>query len=196
MLKESLKNHNIILASGSPRRQHFFKELDIDFKIDVREVEEIFPLSLQREEITNYLAILKASAFTNMQPKDIIITSDTIVWHNKKAINKPADAADAKRMLKGLSGTVHEVFTSVCFTMAASQTTVFDVTKVYFNKLTDAEIDYYIKTCKPFDKAGGYGIQDWLGYIGVEKIEGCFFNVMGLPTRLVYKTLMQLVTQD
>ncbi|MFT7071585.1 MAG: septum formation protein [Patiriisocius sp.] len=196
MLRESLKNHNIILASGSPRRQHFFKELDIDFKIDVREVEEIFPPSLQREEITNYLAILKASAFTNMQPKDIIITSDTIVWHNKKAINKPADAAEAKRMLKGLSGTVHEVFTSVCFTMATSQKTVFDVTQVYFNKLTDAEIDYYIKTCKPFDKAGSYGIQDWLGYIGVEKIEGCFFNVMGLPTRLVYKTLMQLVTQD
>jgi len=194
MLKQVLSNKNIILASGSPRRHRFFKELDIDFKIDVREVEEIFPPNLKREEITNYLAQLKAAAFTNLQAQDIVITSDTIVWHKDKAINKPKDFEDAKQMLQRLSNSSHEVCTSVCFTTATSQKTVFDITKVYFNKLSNAEIEYYLNTCKPFDKAGSYGIQDWMGYMGVEKIEGCFFNVMGLPTRLVYKTLLDLAS--
>ena len=192
MLREKLKDYNIILASGSPRRQNFFKELDIDFKIEVREVEEVFPPSLQKAEITNYLAELKASAFQNLKEKDILITSDTIVWKDGKAIGKPKDRSDAINMLRNLSDGMHEVFTSVCFSSAKFQITEYDSTQVWFKELTLEEIEYYLDTCKPYDKAGSYGIQDWLGYIGIERLEGCFFNVMGLPTRLVYKTLMEI----
>ena len=181
MLREQLKNYNIILASGSPRRQNFFKELDIDFTIDVREVEEVFSPTLKRAEITDFLAELKASVFSNLNENDI---------------GKPKDAADAKQMLLGLSGDKHQVYTSVTFTSKNFQKTVHDKTDVYFGDITPEQVDYYIKTCKPFDKAGSYGIQDWLGYVGIEKIDGCFFNVMGLPTRLVYKTLMTLAAQD
>lgn len=195
MLKEKLKKYNIILASGSPRRQHFFKELEVDFSIEVREVEELYPPHLKASEITDYLAQLKASAFKNISENDLIITSDTIVWIDEQAINKPNDFDDAVLMLQNLSGAMHQVFTSVCFTSKDFQITVNDCTKVWFKELTLEEITYYLNTCKPFDKAGSYGIQDWLGYTGVEKIEGCFFNVMGLPTRLVYKTLMEIANR-
>lgn len=192
MLREKLKNYNIILASGSPRRQAFFKELNIDFKIQVQPVEENFPENLSKAEITDYLAKLKASAFKNLSDSDILITSDTIVWKDEKALNKPENASDAKRMLQSLSGQMHEVITSVCFTSKNFQLTVNDTTKVWFRPLSEAEIEYYITNYKPFDKAGSYGIQEWIGYIGIEKIEGCYFNVMGLPTRLVYKTLTEI----
>ncbi|MBT0608896.1 Maf-like protein [Aequorivita echinoideorum] len=192
MLREKLKDYNIILASGSPRRQAFFKELDIDFAINVKEVNEVFSEQLKRTQITDYLSQLKASAFSNLNENDILITSDTIVWHNQKALGKPKNAEEAKEMLQNLSGQMHEVITSVCFTSKNFQKTVHDVTQVWFKKLTDAEIDYYINNYKPFDKAGSYGIQEWIGYIGIEKIEGCYFNVMGLPTRLVYKTLTEI----
>lgn len=196
MLKEKLNDYNLILASGSPRRQDFFTKLDLDFTIDVREVEEVFDTSLKAAEITDYLSQLKASAFVNdISEKDIIVTSDTIVWKDGKAIGKPKDEEDAKRMIKDLSNNMHEVFTSVTFTTAKGQTTVNDRTKVWFKKLTDAEINFYVDTYKPFDKAGSYGIQDWIGYIGIEKIEGCFFNVMGLPTRKVYTVLLAIVNK-
>ncbi len=192
MLRAKLKDYNIILASGSPRRQNFFKLLDVDFMINVREVEEIYPKSLQQSEITDYLAQLKASVFTDIEEKDIVVTSDTIVWKDGIAIGKPKDKEDAKRMLFELSGSAHEVFTSVCFTGKDFQKTVNDRTQVWFKTLTEEEIDYYLESYQPYDKAGSYGIQDWLGYIAIDKIEGCFFNVMGLPTRLVYKTLMEI----
>ncbi len=192
MLREKLKNYNIILASGSPRRQAFFKELNIEFKIQVQPVEENFPENLSKAEITDYLAKLKASAFKNLSDSDILITSDTIVWKDEKALNKPENASDAKRMLQSLSGQMHEVITSVCFTSKNFQRTVNDTTKVWFRPLSEAEIEFYITNYKPFDKAGSYGIQEWIGYIGIEKIEGCYFNVMGLPTRLVYKTLTEI----
>ena len=195
MLNEKLKNYHIILASGSPRRQHFFKELDVEFTIDVRAVEEIYPPHLKASEITDYLAQLKASAFLDISENDLLITSDTIVWKDNMAINKPTDFDDAVAMLQNLSDSMHEVYTSVCFTSKAFQITVNDCTKVWFKKLSLEEIRYYLNTCKPFDKAGSYGIQDWLGYTGVEKIEGCFFNVMGLPTRLVYKTLIEIANR-
>ncbi len=195
MLKEKLKNYQIILASGSPRRHHFFKELDVDFTIDVREVEEVYPPHLKASEITDYLAQLKASVFKDISENEILITSDTIVWKDNQAIGKPKDFDDAVLMLQNLSGNMHEVYTSVCFTSKDFQITVNDCTKVWFNELTLEEIIYYLNTCKPFDKAGSYGIQDWLGYMGVEKLEGCFFNVMGLPTRLVYKTLMAIANR-
>ena len=192
MLSEKLKNYNIILASGSPRRHHFFKEMGIDFTIEIKEIEETYPDHLKGVEITDYLSKLKAAAFTNISEKEILITSDTIVWQNEKAIEKPKDFEDAFNMLQSFSGRMHEVFTSVSFTGKNFQKTINDTTKVWFNPLKDEEITYYLKTYKPFDKAGGYGIQEWIGYIGIHKIEGSYFNVMGLPTHLVYKTLMDI----
>lgn len=192
MLKEKLKNYNIILASGSPRRQAFFKDLDVDYSIQVKEVDEKYNSGLNREEITDFLSQLKASVFKSLETNEILITSDTIVWKENSALGKPKDSREAKEMLNSLSGKFHEVITSVCFTSKEFQITVNDTTKVWFKTLTEEEIDYYIKTYKPFDKAGSYGIQEWIGYIGIEKIEGCYFNVMGLPTRLVYKTLTEI----
>jgi septum formation protein len=192
MLKEKLKNYNLILASGSPRRHYFFKELDLDFTIDVRSVDEVYDSNLIEAEITDYLSRLKASVFTNLGENDILVTSDTIVWKDGKPIEKARDETAAKAMLQELSGEMHEVYTSVCFTGKDFQKVVNDRTKVWFKKLTEAEIDFYIKTYQPFDKAGSYGVQEWLGYIGIEKLEGCYFNVMGMPTRLVYKTLMAI----
>lgn len=192
MLRESLKDYNLILASGSPRRQDFFKRLDLDFSIDVREVEEVFDPALQKEQITDYLARLKASVFTDLGDADILVTSDTIVWMNGRAIGKPKDRSHAIGMLQELSGKMHEVYTSVCFTTNSTQKVVNDCTKVWFRALSLKEIEYYVDTYKPFDKAGSYGIQDWLGYVAIDKIEGSFFNVMGLPTRLVYKQLLSL----
>jgi septum formation protein len=192
MLKEALKDYNVILASGSPRRQAFFKELDLDYSIDVREVEETYPKSLKASDITDYLSQLKASAFTDISANDLIITSDTIVWKDGKAIEKPTDSNDARRMLRALSGQMHQVITSVCFTRKDFQKTIHDTTKVWFKELSDEEIEYYLKTYKPYDKAGSYGVQEWIGYIAIERLEGSYFNVMGLPTHLVYKTLMEL----
>ncbi|WP_339697050.1 Maf family nucleotide pyrophosphatase [uncultured Marixanthomonas sp.] len=195
MLKQKLSNHNIILASGSPRRQNFFKELGIPFTIDVRKIIETYPKELKGTEITDYLSELKASVFSELSETDILITSDTIVWKEGKAMEKPRDAAHAKEMLANLSGKFHEVITSVCFTGVAFQKTVNETTQVWFSDLSEEEINHYVDTYQPFDKAGAYGIQEWIGYIGIDKIEGSFFNVMGLPTRLVYKTLLELTTK-
>ena len=195
MLKQKLKNFNIILASGSPRRQNFFQELGIPFTVDVRKVIETYPKELKTTEITDYLAQLKASEFKELSDTDILITSDTIVWKDGKAMEKPRNAIHAKEMLADLSGKFHEVITSVCFTGANFQKTVNETTKVWFSELTEEEINYYVDTYQPFDKAGAYGIQEWIGYIGIDKIEGSFFNVVGLPTRLVYKTLLQLTSK-
>ena len=194
MLNEKLKNYTIILASGSPRRQQFFKELGIYVDIRLKPVKEEYPQRLSHFEISDYLAQLKALPLQNeLKDNDILITSDTIVWHNNKALGKPKDSAEAFQMIKSLSNATHEVITSVCFTSKTFQKTVNSTTKVTFKAFTDDEINYYINTCKPFDKAGAYGIQEWIGQIGVTKIEGSYFNVMGLPTHLVYKTLNDMV---
>ncbi|MBC3759614.1 septum formation protein Maf [Hyunsoonleella sp. SJ7] len=194
MLNKTLKNHNIILASKSPRRQAFFKDLGLNFEIRLKPVKEEYPPRLTHFEISNYLAQLKALPFKDeLQPKDILITSDTIVWHNDTALGKPADEADAISILKSLSNATHEVITSVCFTTTDYEKTLHNITKVTFKALSDAEINYYVNTFKPFDKAGAYGIQDWIGQIAVTKIEGSYFNVMGLPVHLVYKTLNDIV---
>lgn len=193
MLNEKLKNHNIILASGSPRRQQFFKELGLDFEVRLKPVKEDYPSRLKHFEISDYLAQLKALPFKEeLNDNDILITSDTIVWHNGKALGKPKDHSEAFAMIESLSNTTHEVITSVCFTTTKFQKTLNDITKVSFKNLTNEEINYYIETCKPFDKAGAYGIQEWIGQIGVTKLEGSYFNVMGLPTHLVYKVLNNL----
>lgn len=193
MLREKLKDYKIILASGSPRRQAFFKELDLDYKIQVKKIDENHPPDLKRSEITDFISQTKASAFSSIKENEILITSDTIVWVEEEAIGKPKNSNEAKQMLQKLSGKMHEVITSVCFTSNQFQKTVNDTTKVWFKTLSEDEIDYYIKTYRPFDKAGSYGIQEWIGHIGIEKIEGCYFNVMGLPVRLVYKTLSDIV---
>lgn len=193
MLKEKLKNHNIILASGSPRRQQFFKDLGLDFEIRLKPVKEEYPNRLTHFEISDYLAQLKAIPFKDeLLKNDILITSDTIVWHNNTALGKPTDETDAFNILKSLSNNTHEVITSVCFTTKTLEKTLYSITKVSFKAFTDEEILYYIKTAKPFDKAGAYGIQEWIGQIGVTKLEGSYFNVMGLPTHLVYQTLNSL----
>lgn len=195
MLNEKLKNHHIILASGSPRRQAFFKSLGLDFEIRLKPIAEDYPERLTHFEISDYLAQLKALPYKKeLKANDILITSDTIVWHNNQALGKPKDETDAFNILKSLSNSTHEVITSVCFTTQNFEKTLNAITKVTFKNLTDEEILYYIKTCKPFDKAGAYGIQEWIGLIGVTKIEGSYFNVMGLPTHLVYKVLNDLAS--
>uniref|UniRef100_UPI004049AA89 Maf-like protein n=2 Tax=Gelidibacter sp. TaxID=2018083 RepID=UPI004049AA89 len=189
-----IKNHHIILASGSPRRQQFFKDLGLDFEVRIKPVVEEYPQRLRHFEISDYLAQLKTFPFLNdLKDNDILITSDTIVWHQQKALGKPRNAQEAFEMLSSLSNATHEVITSVCFKTNTFEKTVNDVTKVTFKKLSDTEINYYIDTFKPFDKAGAYGIQEWIGQIAVTKIEGSYFNVMGLPTHLVYQTLMDIV---
>lgn len=192
MLSKRLQHKNIILASGSPRRQLFFKELDLDFTIQLKPIDEVFPEHYKGTEITDYLAQLKATAFTHLQENDILITSDTIVWHQDKALNKPENRDQAFEMILSLSGNTHEVMTSVCFTTLNQQITINDTTKVTFKTLTEEEINHYIDNYQPYDKAGGYGIQEWFGYIAVTRLEGSYFNVMGLPTHKVYETLIQL----
>lgn len=195
MFKNELKNFNIILASGSPRRQQFFKELGIDFEFRLKPVDEKFPNRLRHFEISDYLAQLKSLPFKNeLQPNDILITSDTVVWHNNEALGKPNTEEQAFEMIKSLSNSTHEVITSVCFTTPKFQKTVNATTRVTFRDLTDSEIRHYISLCKPFDKAGSYGIQEWIGQIGITKIEGSYFNVVGLPTHLVYETLNNLIS--
>ncbi len=194
MLREKLRHFKIILGSASPRRQEFFKALGLDFEIRLKPVDEIYPQNLRAAEIPVYLAELKARALKNtLQETDILITSDTIVWHKNKLLAKPINPQEAIAMLQKLSAHWHEVITAVCFTTTKEQRTVYNVTHVKFKQLTSSEIEYYIGDSKPFDKAGGYGIQEWIGLIGIEKIRGSYYNVMGLPTHLVYKTLMDMV---
>ena len=189
----NLQKYQLILASGSPRRQQFFKDLELDFEIRLKEIEEIYPPELQAEEIPNYLAKLKASAFEGeLKDNEILITSDTIVWHNNKALGKPKDAADAFAILQSLSNSTHQVITSVCFKTKTNTHVLTETTSVTFNPLTDESIKYYIQKYKPFDKAGSYGIQEWIGFIGVSKIEGSYANVMGMPVDKVYAYLTNL----
>ena len=192
MLKEKLNKINIILASGSPRRQQFFKEMDLHYTIRLKEIEEIYPEYLKGAEITNFLAELKANAFENeLGENDVLVTSDTIVWLHGKALGKPKDYDDAFKMLQQLANQTHEVITSVCL-KSIDKTEVFHcVTKVTFADLSDEAIRYYLDNYQPFDKAGSYGIQDWIGLIGISNIEGSYTNVVGLPTEMLFQKLMQ-----
>jgi septum formation protein len=193
MLKSKLQHIKIILASGSPRRQQFFKDLDLDFEIRIKEVDEVFPDTLRGEEITNYLAQLKANAFEGLlNDNELLVTSDTIVWHNDKALGKPKDYDDAFQILKSLSNSTHEVITSVCFKTKATIAILSETTKVTFGDLNDEAIAYYLEKYQPYDKAGAYGIQEWIGFVGVAKIEGSYTNVMGLPTDKVFEYLSKL----
>lgn len=194
MLKEKLKDYHVILASGSPRRQQFFKELGLNFEVRLKPVEEVYSENLRGKEISDYLAKLKASVFKDdLLPNEILITSDTVVWHQGESLAKAKTKVEAISMLNKLSGDWHEVITSVCFTTTSEQIVENRTTKVKFSNLTDAEILYYVEHYKPYDKAGAYGIQEWIGLIAIEEIKGSYTNVVGLPTQLVYKTLMTMV---
>ncbi len=193
MLSKKFKNNHIILASASPRRQELFKELGLKFTLKVKPIEENYTSILKEEEITNYLAELKAKAFEGeLKENDIIITSDTIVWHNNKALEKPKNKEHAVEMLQELSGTKHKVITSICIKTLTNQNVFFDTTIVHFKHLTTEEIEFYVENYKPYDKAGAYGIQEWIGFIGVTKLEGSYFNVMGLPVHKLYEELLKM----
>ena len=192
MLKEHLNKRRLILASGSPRRQDLLKQLGVPFEICVKPVDEVYPQKLSGHEISDYLSILKANAYKeNLKTNDLLITSDTIVWHRNTAIGKPNSLKHAIEMLQNLSNSTHKVITSVCLTSTEKQKTFNALTKVSFRKLKIEEIEFYVNNYKPLDKAGAYGIQDWIGQVGGEKIEGSYFNVMGFPLNLVYSHLLE-----
>lgn len=186
-----LPKYNYILASKSPRRQELIHDLGIDFRVEIREVEENFPAELYREEIPVFLAELKAKPFLGtLVENDLLITADTIVWLDGEVFGKPADREDAFRILKKLSGKEHQVISGVCLTGKEKQKSFFSMSNVSFRELSDKEIYFYIDEFKPYDKAGAYGIQEWIGYIGITHIEGSFYNVMGLPVQQLYTEIL------
>jgi septum formation protein len=188
---EDLKKYKFILASKSPRRQFLLRDLGLDFEVHTKEVDESFPDSLKAQEIPLYLCKKKADSFdAELNDDTIVITADTIVWINGQVLNKPENYKDAVRMLKLLSGKTHEVYTGVCLKSKSKTKTFYSVTKVHFKTLSEDEIEYYIRNFHPYDKAGAYGAQEWIGYIAVERIEGSYFNVMGLPLRELYEELL------
>ena len=191
MLAEVLKNKHLILASSSPRRQELIKGLGLEVEIRIKQVKEEYPDHLRHFEISDYLAQLKSLSFEDtLAADDILITSDTIVWFKNTALGKPKDEKDAYKILKSLSGHTHEVITSVCFKSIGKEKIINSITKVTFKQLSKSEIYYYIKNFKVLDKAGAYGIQDWIGQVAVTKIEGSYFNVMGFTIDKIYKTLL------
>ena len=193
MLQKLLQDRRLILASQSPRRSFFLKELNLDFEIRIKEVDETYPKHLQGKEISEYLAKLKATPFLeSLKAPDILITADTIVWLEGRALGKPKTKKEAFEMLKSLSGKNHDVISSIALTTVHNQIIISDTTQVSFKKLSDDEIHFYIETFKPFDKAGSYGIQEWIGYIGIEKINGSYFNVMGFPVQKFYTALHEI----
>lgn len=183
---------DIVLASKSPRRQHLLRELGFDFEIRTKEIQEVYPEHLKREEIAVYLSELKSEAFSaDLGANELMITSDTIVCLGDEVIGKPTDREDAIHMLGKLSGQQHEVITGVTLMSQEKKKSFYCETAVYFRTLTNQEITYYIDTYQPFDKAGSYGIQEWIGFVGIDKIVGSYFNVMGLPVKELYKELIQ-----
>jgi septum formation protein len=190
MLLTNLTSKKIILASKSPRRQELLKGLDLDFEIRTMDIDEDFPAHLEAEQIPLYLCKLKADAFLpELKAAEILITADTVVWVNGHVLNKPADRTEAETMLVELSGNTHVVYTAVAITSIHKQFVFFDETEVEFIGLEKNEIDYYLDHYKPYDKAGAYGVQELIGYIGISRLHGSYFNVMGLPIQLLYKNL-------
>lgn len=185
-----LKGKQLILASRSPRRQELLKGLHLDFEIRIKETEEDFPINMPANQVAPFLSEKKARAFeSELKADEVVLASDTVVVLEGKILNKPADSEEAKQMLFSLSGKVHEVMTSITLLSPLKCVTQQDIAKVTFKVLTEEEINYYITHFQPFDKAGAYGIQEWIGFIGVQKLEGSFYTVMGLPVHLVYKVL-------
>jgi len=194
-LKDQLEHfpYRIILGSASPRRQELLKSLGFEFRIcPIKADEDSWPRDLKAEEIKLWLAELKSNGYTeDLKDDEVLITSDTIVWCDEQVFNKPANFAEGKKMLAALSGKTHQVYTAVCLRSARKHVVFYDVANVTFKKLQGEEIDYYLTHFNPYDKAGGYGVQDWIGYTGIKKIEGSFYTVVGLPVRQLYEELLK-----
>ena len=188
---DNLKKYNIVLASASPRRRELLGGIDVDFEVRVLpDVDETFPETLQGGEIPLYISKKKADAYRAVMSDDeLVITADTIVWLDGVALGKPVDEADARRMLRDMSGKTHSVFTGVTITTKEVQRSFVAQSDVTFADLTDEEIEYYVAKYRPMDKAGAYGVQEWIGYIGMTNINGSYFNVMGLPVQRLYSEL-------
>ena len=188
---DNLFKYHIILASNSPRRKELLAGLGLPYEVRVlADIDESYPATLCGEDIPLYISKKKAEAYLEtLQPDDLIVTADTIVWLDGQVLGKPADEAEARAMLHALSGKTHQVITGVTLATAERTKSFASVSEVTFAPLTDAEIDYYIAHYHPLDKAGSYGIQEWIGFIGVERIEGSYFNVMGLPVQRLYREL-------
>lgn len=197
MILDNLKNYKVILASNSPRRRELLSGLGINYEVKVLPgIDETYPDTLTGEEIPVYIAREKADAYRpTMERDELIITADTIVYTDGEVLGKPKDAQDARRMLHLLSGRSHQVITGVCITTRERQHSFACVTEVTFDRLTDEEINFYIDRYQPMDKAGAYGIQEWIGFVGVSGLQGSYFNVMGLPVQRLYQELKKLNKQ-
>ncbi len=186
-----MTNYKLILASQSPRRQQLLKQMGYEFEVRLKETDETVPLDVLAHKVPLFLAQKKAATFSNdLKDNELLITADTIVIIDGEILNKPQDEREAFEMLSKLSGKAHEVVTGFCLSSLEKQVTDSDTTLVFFKHLTTQEIYFYIRNYAPFDKAGSYGAQDWIGLVGVERIEGSYFNVMGLPTHKLYKALV------
>ena len=194
MIIDRLNQFRIILASRSPRRQQLLSEMGLNFDVVIKEFEETYPEGLTGEEIARHIAFEKASLFKNqINDNEIVITADTIVWCNNKVLGKPAGASEAVKILKEISGNTHEVITGVCIVSAHKEITFSETSKVTFGKMQEDEIEYYVRNFKPYDKAGAYGIQEWIGIVACSRIEGSFFNVVGLPVHRLYSELEKFI---
>ena len=189
-LLQNIEKYKIILASQSPRRIELLGGLNIKFEVMVLDVNEDFPAQMVGVDIPMYLAEKKANAYKHiMDEHTMIITADTIVWHEGKVLGKPVDETDARRMLRALSGKTHQVITGVCISTLHRRKVFHVISDVRFARLAEVEIEYYLQNFKPYDKAGSYGVQEWIGFVGVEHINGSYFNVMGLPVQRLYNEL-------
>ncbi|MEJ6764205.1 MAG: Maf family nucleotide pyrophosphatase [Flavobacteriales bacterium] len=190
MFFEKLKNYNVLLASGSKRRHELLNQLGVEFKIVNQEIEESFSHELKYSEITDYLAKKKSSLLIkSLKKNDLLITSDTIVWHKNRALGKPKNRDEAFEMIKSLENSSHEVITSICISTIKSQVIVNEKTLVFFDNIDKNDLLYYTKTSDVLDRAGSYGIQDYIGHIGIKKIQGSYSNVLGFPTNLFVNTI-------
>ena len=193
-MTEKLNTYHIILASQSPRRKTLLQGLELDFEVKPSPADETYPADLSHDKVAEYIALQKAHCFpkNELPERYILITADTIVLLDNEILGKPKDETEAMAMLRKLSGKKHEVITGVVITTATAQTVFSVKTDVYFKELTEQEITYYVQNYRPLDKAGAYGIQEWIGYIGIKRVDGSFFNVMGLPVQRVYKELCEI----
>ena len=191
---DNLKKYKVILASNSPRRKELLAGLGVDYEVrTLPDVDESYPETLQGADIPLYIAKEKADAYVAMmQPGELMITADTIVWLDGKVLGKPQDKEDALQMLRTMSGRTHEVFTGVCITTTDWQRSFTAQTEVRFATLSEEEIAYYVDNFQPMDKAGAYGVQEWSGFIGVENISGSYYNIMGLPVQKLYRELLKV----
>ena len=191
---ERINQYRVILGSRSPRRQQLLKGLGIQFEVIVADDEdEYFPSDLEKVEIPVFLASRKSFLYKKYVDNNTLVIADTIVWIDNKVVGKPVNHDQAVDILRSLSGRKHQVLTGVCLKTISKETAFYEISDVYFRKLVPEEIDYYVSNWKPFDKAGAYGIQEWIGYIGIEKIKGSYFNIMGLPTERLFLELKKFV---